>query len=251
MRSPIKFTFVTVVVIACFTSYAAAQGGLKWEAGINISAYTYQGDLTPSWMGSTATPSFGFSLFANRLVTNSLSFRTSFVFGKLRASDATYSEPTYRQQRNLKFHTSLLEISEMAVWNIFGNSRSFSNFPVSPYLMGGLGLALVNIKRDASTFNPEYFATEQWVINGLADDLAHATPRALIVIPAGAGLRFPVTSKISAHTEAIYRFTNTDYLDGFSKAANPGKKDRYTSYSIGITYSFGKKGAIYCPPVKK
>ena len=50
--------------------------------------------------------------------------------------------------------------------------------------------------------------------------------------------------------EASYRFTFTDYLDGFSEVANPKKKDYYSSYSVGLIYTLGVKNTLNCPPMK-
>jgi hypothetical protein len=40
---------------------------------------------------------------------------------------------------------------------------------------------------------------------------------------------------------------STDYLDGFTKAANPSKKDHYYTHTIGLIYSFGEKNTLACP----
>lgn len=247
MRSISLFIFIEIILVSSAVT-STAQTRLKWEAGINLSMFTYQGDLTPSWAGSTATPGYGFSLFANRIYSNVLSFRTSINYGKIRANDAGYAQPDWRQQRNFAFSSSLIEISETAVWSPFGNTGVFG-LPIAPYLMGGIGAGIFNVRRDAGEFNAEYFAASPQVSEGLTEDLATAPPKSLIILPVGAGIRVPVTSHWSLQSEYVYRFTATDYLDGFSKSAGPGKKDRYTSYNIGLVYTFGNYGNIKCPPV--
>ncbi|MEI6898562.1 MAG: hypothetical protein WCL00_01690 [Bacteroidota bacterium] len=61
----------------------------------------------------------------------------------------------------------------------------------------------------------------------LAADINHGTPRVLPVIPIGAGVEFPLSQKLFLTTEASYRLTLSDYIDGFSIAADPNKKDHY------------------------
>ena len=40
-----------------------------------------------------------------------------------------------------------------------------------------------------------------------------------------------------------------DYLDGFSKAANPELKDHYYKYSIGLQYALRDKSNYDCPVI--
>jgi hypothetical protein len=47
--------------------------------------------------------------------------------------------------------------------------------------------------------------------------------------------------------EGTYRLMRTDYLDGFSKSANPNLKDHYSSITIGAAYKFGNKEKYGCP----
>jgi hypothetical protein len=47
--------------------------------------------------------------------------------------------------------------------------------------------------------------------------------------------------------ESTYRFTPTDHLDGFSRAANAGKRDQYMTHSLGLVYCSGKGNRLGCP----
>jgi hypothetical protein len=95
--------------------------------------------------------------------------------------------------------------------------------------------------------NSEVFTSTDNVQTGLSTDISHRLPKVLPVIPAGLGGRYAVTNKISLTLETSYRLSYTDYLDGFSKSANPNQRDHYFSHTIGILYSFGKKSGIDCP----
>ncbi len=75
-----------------------------------------------------------------------------------------------------------------------------------------------------------------------------ALPKGLLVLPVSIGVRYSLTSALSLNAEASYRLMSSDYLDGFSKSVNPGKKDNYHTYTLGITYSFGKKNNLDCTP---
>jgi len=64
------------------------------------------------------------------------------------------------------------------------------------------------------------------------------------------GVRYGITEKLSFSLEGTYRILDTDYLDGFSKAANPDKKDHYHTIMAGLIYSFGKRNRFACPVIK-
>ena len=121
----------------------------------------------------------------------------------------------------------------------------------SPYLFGGLGVTFLNIKRDLSAYNAEFFADQPHVQEGLNADLATSLPKAIPVFPLGLGIRYSLSSKISLLAESAYRFTTTDYLDGFSKAANAARKDQFGSFSLGVIYKFSGRSAMDCPAVPK
>ena len=214
-----------------------------------IISYVYQGDLTPEAAGAFKSPGFAFNLFYNRILSRSFSLRTNLAHGKLMADDASYDSPEWRQHRAFRFGTRVTEISELLVWNILGNNYGERKI-LSPYIFGGVGLSALRINRDFSRVNYDYFSLDHTFLQGLAEDSAHNLPGTIAVIPVGAGLRYPITNKLSVMAEASYRFTFTDYIDGFSKASNPDKNDYYTNISVGLIYTFGKRSTLDCPVIR-
>lgn len=241
----------TVLVLLSFSIvFVNAQTSL-YQVGIGVGTYVYQGDLTPTRVGSLATMKPGINLYGSRLLTSSLSARLQLSIARLKGDDAKYSHPEYRQQRNFNFTTPLVEAAASIVWNPLRSNFDGIRAPrLTPYLSAGVGLSWVRINRDYSNFNPAYFGSESWVVTGLNADIAHRTPRLLPVIPVGAGLQYELTPQWSLTADASYRFTFSDYLDGFSQAANPALKDRYLSTSIGIQYKIGSDRGIKCPVVR-
>ena len=220
----------------------------KFEIGASIGTFIYQGDLTPSHISSVRTQKLGFSLFANKILNNSFSLRTVLAIGKLNGDDAKYSTPNYRQQRSFNFTSPVVEISEQLLWNLL--RKNYDNKGFTPYLFAGIGFSFLNIKRDWSKFNSEFFARAPEVLNGLFADLQHKLPKVKPVIPIGIGIRYALSHKIAISAETSYRFISTDYLDGFSQAADPAKGDNYYSNSIGIIYRFGIKNRLNCPVIR-
>ena len=161
-----------------------------------------------------------------------------------------YSSPAYRQQRNLRFTSPVTEISELMVWNMFGNNGNEIGNRFSPYVFGGVGVSFLKVDR-SSNLNKSYFVNEPNVTSGLAADMNKIPPRAILVLPAGIGVEYFLTSNLSLTAETNFRYTFTDYLDGFSQVANPKKKDFYQSHTVGLVFKFNKNKGLPCPVIKR
>lgn len=230
------------------TLASVAQNASLYQFGAGLGAYVYQGDLTPHRTGSWETLQPGLHLNVSRVLTNAFSARFQLSLARLKGNDAVYDHPEYRQQRNLKFTTPVTEFAIAGVWNIANSNLGTDYTPrFMPYVTAGVGLSVVRVSRDASQFNASYFGAETAVTDGLNTDLARNTPRVMPVIPLGAGVQYQLNDNWSIALESNYRFTFTDYLDGFSKVASPKFKDSYHSTTIGIVYRLGRNRGINCP----
>jgi Domain of unknown function (DUF6089) len=244
----------TGLLLLAFVSvnlYAVAQKEeRKWQIGINGGMMIYQGDLTPSAFGSyrTATPTIG--VYVSRILNPYFAIRVNAAFGSLKGNEAKYSNPSWRKLRGLNFSTPLTEISGLLVWNPFGNNNNEVGLRVTPYLMGGAGVSFLNISRDYSKMDSVAFPASSKQRQGLGLDTIHSLPRSLFSLPLGAGVAYYISPKFSLTFETMFRYTFTDYLDGFSHAADPNQKDAYHSHTIGLVYRFGKKSQLDCPPMK-
>lgn len=220
----------------------------KYQFGLNTGFGVYQGDLTPNRLGSFNTQRFAIGLHASRLLSSSVSVRAHFLRTGLRGDDALYSNPEYRQQRNLNFRTPVTEFTGQLLWNPLGTNYADKGF--APYLFAGAGLSFLRIRRDWSGLNAAYFDESSSLFSGLAIDTARSAPRIIPVIPVGAGINYFLNSRLGLNAETSYRLGYTDYLDGFSEAANPARKDHYLNYSIGIFFRTGKKDMLKCPKIR-
>ena len=237
-----------VIVISISSHFLAqAQMNPKYQFGLGIGTFVYQGDLTPSNPGSYKTMKPQVNFFAARLLSSSFSVRANFFAGSLKGDDSKYANPAYRQERNFKFRSSVTEISGVGEWNVLG--RNYVSKGIAPYVFGGVGYSFLRIRRDWSQLNTEYFSAESSLMEGLAADQQHSVPKGLLVLPVGLGVRYYLSDKIGVQAETSYRLSATDYLDGFSRSANPGEKDHYYSHSIGVIYRPGKKSNFDCPVI--
>jgi hypothetical protein len=238
-----KSTGIALFLFAATLQARSQTDRGKFEFGLSGGVTIYQGDLTPSRLGSYKTPGINLNLFVNRILNPSFSLRTNLAYGKLKGDDGKYAAPAFRQQRNFNFSSPFLELSELLVWNPIGTSRR-----LYPYVFGGAGLSLLNVSRDWSRFNAEYFINDN-VAARLETDVAHHPPKLIPVVPVGVGVQYSVSKQLSVFAETNYRLTGTDYIDGFSKAANPDLNDHYQTHSVGLKYSFGKRSNLDCPTI--
>jgi hypothetical protein len=241
------FTYVTIltfgfIVLICNISKAQTTFP-TYEAGVRLSGLVYQGDLSPAAIGSYKTPTLGVGVFVTRNLNRAISVRANLDYGKLSGNDAAWSKPDWRQQRNLKFKATTLELSAHLVYNL---KSTYSNYGFAPYIFGGAGVSFLNIKRDYSDFNYGYNEWPSWVTAGLAEDIQHTPPKLAMVLPVGAGFKHPLSDNLTLFGEASYRIMFTDYLDGFSKSGDPKDKDHYSNISVGLTWRLGNNG-ISCP----
>jgi hypothetical protein len=251
MKKSIQAALLISLLLFGARPFSYAQPDLShWQIGFNAGLFIYQGDLSPSHFGSYKTMKPGLAVYASRILSPSFILRTNLALGSLKGDDAKYSSPEWRQQRNFNFTSPVTEVSELLVWNIFKNNGNEAGRRFSPYLFGGAGVSFLKVKRDYSKLNAAYFEDESRLQTGLAVDTATNTPRKILVIPVGIGVEYYLSPKIALTAEANFRHTFTDYLDGFSQAADPGKKDFYYSLTIGMVYKFGTKSVVGCPALK-
>jgi hypothetical protein len=241
---------VNLLILLVSTSHflSAQKSKYRYEFGLNAGFAVYQGDLTPRRLGSFETQKFSVNLHASRIMNDFLSVSGNLFLGKLKGDDAVYDEPEFRQQRNFNFTSPVTELSVQLVLNLTGSNYRERGF--SPYLFAGGGLSLVKIRRDWSGINAAYFSEAETVWTGLDADSAHSLPRLLPVIPLGGGVKYFFKPNWAVNAETSYRVATTDYLDGFSRSANPEKKDNYFSYSVGLIFRPGKLGDWKCPVIR-
>jgi hypothetical protein len=226
----------------------AQKKSSKYEVGAAIGAFVYQGDLAQGRFGSWRTAKPGIILHGSRKINSTMAVRLNLSVASLKGDDAKFNTPAYRQQRNFNFRTPLIELSPQIVWSPWGWDEVGAR--ISPYAFAGVSLAYLRVRRDYSGFNPSHFTLEENLPARIAEDMQRRTPTILPAVPVGAGVRYAVSPSIVINGEVNYRHTFSDYIDGFSIAANPRLNDHYYSVSVGVIYRFGKKNAWDCPPVK-
>jgi hypothetical protein len=224
---------------------AQREGMTKYEWGLNLGFTNYQGDLSGEALGSLKTQKLLLDIYATRLLGPYFSVKANLLISKLKGDDALFSTPDYKRHRAFNFTSPLYELSARFQWMPSG--RNYSEFGLAPYVFAGAGIAFLDIKRDWSKTDRDYFVPPSDMLAGLAIDSVQATPESIPVIPVGGGLRYIISRSFALNAEMGYRITTNDYIDGFSKAANPELKDSYFTYAIGIVIHPAKKDQMSCP----
>jgi len=247
MEANWKTVFCATATFTIISFTATGQMNVpKFQFGLSGGIFVYQGDLTPEALGSYRTVRPAISLFAAKLLSPSFALRGNLAFGGLRGDDAAYDQPEYRKQRAFNFRSPVLEASGIGEWNVLG--RNYQTRGFSPYVFAGAGVSVLNVHRDYSQFNEEYFGTNSPIIPGINADIQHSPPKLLLVLPVGVGVRYYFSDRIGISAETSYRIMSNDYLDGFSQAVDPVKGDHYYSHMVGVVYRLGKKNTLNCPP---
>lgn len=242
------FSALFILMMGCTVSYAQ-NSKPPISIGVQVGTFVYLGDLVPSFAGSFRTAKPMITVLLNKPISNNFSLRGSFSRGNISADESVYANPSWRKDRAFSFSSPVTEISTVLVFD-FNDMTMDNGGRFSPYVFTGAALSFFNIHRDWSKINLAAFNPKSSTITGLGMDTLHKTPTVVPVIPVGLGLKYTINNRLSVNTELNYRISFSDYLDGFSKSADPVAKDAYYSVSVGLNYHFLDQG-IGCPHIKR
>lgn len=236
-----------LLITSCsFMALQAQPGRYQYEMGINAGTFLYQGDLVRSRYGSFKAVGPVLQVWVRKPFSPYLSWRANLTIGSLQADESKFSTPSWKQLRNFSFHTPVTELSGVISYNLYGDNGKEDYHVLTPYLMAGFGLSFLQVTRDWSRLDTTVFNNKTTTQIGLGIDTARRLPTVLPVIPLGAGVRWAITPRLSATAELLFRYTFTDYIDGFSYAADNRNRDNYYSLSLGLSWMLGGNG-IRCP----
>ena len=181
--------------------------------------------------------SYGFLFRWNR--SNRHSFRFSAMRIKTRGIDAD-SDIQERQQRNLRFETSISELSVGVEYTFWEWDLHSSKRPQwVPYLSTGVA----------------YFFTDQFARVG--DELQEMEALNGFAIPLTLGVKTTIGNKLVLSAEFSARYAFSDNFDGsapdelenggaFPSFGNPNSNDWYIFAGFSLTYTFGRKPCYNC-----
>ena len=243
---------IFLLILTCVSLFATTSFGQVrldgYELGINVGTLVYQGDLSAGMIGNYKTLKPALGVYVAKSINEYFKLRAAVVRGRLSANEADYSTPEWRKDRSYSFTTPVTELSAALVFHPYGVKQEFRR--LTPYAFAGAGVSIVNVKRNYSNINTAVFDEKSSTVIGLGIDTLHTPSKVLPVIPLGLGIHYSITNKIGLRAEAVYRYTSSDYLDGFKHAVNPDKKDSYYGVSIGLSFLLGKD-KYACPTISR
>lgn len=236
-KSIALFFLVTITVIANAQQDSSMRKG--WFFGVNSGLFVYQGDLTSAVGGSwkTVKPGMAFSL-SNQL-NKRLSVQFALSLAGLEGDDTKYqAQQDFRAYRQFYFRSTIAELSVSE--NLYLIKRTESGSRFSPYISAGIGgLFILKHERNFSNTDFSYFSASNLQAK-LKEDSAMGVPKAILSVPVGLGFEYNVNDRLHFNLEGLYRFTSSDYLDGFSRSGNNTKNDYFYGISIGAHIRLGK-----------
>ena len=218
-----------------------------WSFGGGIHALNYFGDLAPKNRIASSEISFtrpGIGIQAQYRLNPSFSFRTSFLYGRLKGDDDSSEfgdgDATFRYQRNVHFRNNIKQLSAGIVWDIKKHSRTFITRPeLIPYVFLGVAVLHHNPKAQVPDFDAVHFrytspseildddprysdgkgnsvSSGDWVALRPLQTEGKKYSNFAFAIPVGVGARYKVNRYWDLSFEVSYNQTFTDYLDDVS-----------------------------------
>jgi OmpA-OmpF porin, OOP family len=170
----------------------------------------------------------------------SLGLRLSANYLSLKGDDKNFDSPEWRNKRGFAFSNNVIEAGLAFEYDLMGKKRAKNeqfNKKWSPYLLGGVGLAIHDPK---PTFNEPNIVTNASLIS---EDKVSIGQMTTVTIPIGVGFRYRINNNWAVAAEFTSSIATSDYIDGISQAGNPNKNDWYALSSLSIVKKFGTKQA--------
>lgn len=222
-------SFLLLALVFLTTFEASAQHfnrrKLYNTVSVHLNAMNYFGDLVPktsfaSLRFGATRPNLGFS-YMHRFAPR-LSGRAALSFGRITgddklAADVNDNDASYRYYRNLSFRNDIVEVSGVAIVDLFENRGTYlKRREIAPYLFGGLAAFHHNPKAE---YKGTYVALQPLGTEGQQSGKAGAPKpykRFQFAVPFGAGIRYKLDRQYDVGFEIGWRKTFTDYLDDVS-----------------------------------
>ncbi len=206
MKKNISITFYSICLFL-FSFCIHAQKG--WEVGGWLGTSVYYGDLNNRL--SIQDPGLAGGLNVRRNYNTRTSTMLSLSYMRVGANDAN-SPNTFERNRNLSFHSSIIDLSAVFEFNFFDYIHNSSENYFTPYIFGGVSIFRYNPKAElnGTTYNLRDFGTEGQAVG----DEYGSFSGSLIV---GGGWKWDISEKYSLNVHIRYHKVFTDYLDDVSR----------------------------------
>ncbi|MBX2931544.1 MAG: hypothetical protein KF781_06345 [Chitinophagaceae bacterium] len=251
------FKRIIIIVFVCIFSLPT-KGQImdafvhEGEFGVGIGTSQYFGDLTAGMKITDWKPKISASAFFRKQFNNYIGVKIAASYAFLGYADkyTSYKTNIVKKTRNLSFNSNIWELSISGEFNFFRFQPGFPDFRFTPYMSLGIG---------AFAYDPyTYYGGEKYFLRPLGTEGQHdknnypnLKPYGTMAIcfPVGFGLKYSLTEKLNIYAEAVYRFTNTDYIDDVSGNYAPDAFSFNPNGTPSIGFLLQDRSFEYGPPV--
>ncbi len=240
-----------VLVVSTATAQQFNRRKLYNTVSVHLNAMNYFGDLVPktsftSFRFGATRPNLGIS-YMHRFSPR-LSGRGGLSYGRIsgddnKSADMNDNDASYRYYRNLSFRNDIVEVSGVAIIDLFENRGTYlKRREFAPYVFTGLAAFYHNPKAE---INGEYVALQTLGTEGQQKGYKGRTPykRFQFSVPFGAGIRYKLDRQYDLGFEIGWRKTFTDYLDDVSTTyADPSALP--TAQAVAFADRSNEKGQL-------
>ena len=221
MRKALKYITLIIILLLPLTSFSQKWKLRRTELIVGFGGTDYYGDIEKrSGFPGLRAVNLSYvrpnvSIGGRYRLTERENIKGKLTFGYLEGSD----KGTENASRNYAFITSLYEFSARYEYSVIPE-----NIPVN-YSLGNFGDGLRSNKANLNTYffgglGGSYFEPLPKAELDGSDRFDNGTNFALVV-PIGAGIKYPLSNNILLGLEIGRRFTTTDLIDGYtSKYSN-------------------------------
>ncbi len=207
-----------LVTLALSLPFAlSAQNAIvqEGEFGVGVGAGHYFGDLNTR--AHLNRPKLAAGIFFRKNFGNYIALRIAGNYAKLGYSDIYNTHNEFMRRRNLSFNSNVWELGLQGDFNFYRFMPGDPDFRWTPYVT--LGVSAFNYDPYAylngTKYNLRQLGTEGQGDTTYRDRQPYSSMA--MAIPFGVGVKYSLNERINIGFEAVYRFTNTDYLDDVSK----------------------------------
>jgi hypothetical protein len=206
MKSFFALSFIVILlpVVAEAQSFYAIRKNRNLLVGLGSGTANYYGELVNPGEHGRLKPNIAVS--GEYYLTDRISTRATLTWFQISGSDANANDD--RQERNLSFISSNIELSVVGVFNLMPvGARFYQRSRLNIYGFVGLGALYFNPKAE---YQGKKYALQPLQTEG------SSYSRFVPVIPMGFGARIKVDPFFNILVEGGYRTTFTDHLDDIS-----------------------------------
>ena len=226
-----KRLLLALLLILPLLATAQRNKRYRWEAGIDIGAANFLGDLGgANQIGTHFIKDLELSLTRTALGAHVryrgnrfIAYRANFMYGKINGNDAL-TEERYRHNRNLNFKSNVFELSGVLEFYLskerpghiynYKKLKGWRHIDIQTYGFIGIG---------GFYYNPKSVRARQWYAlrplhtegQGLKPQTKQYSSFSLS-FPMGMGLKYAVNRRWNVGLEYGLRLTITDYIDDVS-----------------------------------